>query len=167
MPVLAILVEVMFILAFALLPTIGILWCVRHFFDIQISASTICFVTLVIGSFLIVYCPKYIKFIIEWIPLVNHTEGNSSKQKLAEFMRYVYDANTVNFLLNCLYVVLIGVICIRKLQDMGPLINDEIDEAIANAFVVFLAFEGVKATYHSVNMKSRTFFKKLFNFILG
>ena len=48
---------------------------------------------------------------------------------------------------------------------MGPLINTAIDDAIMNAFVVFLAFEGVKSSYKKIRLRSGAFLDKLLRII--
>ena len=80
-------------------------------------------------------------------------------------MRYVYDSNLVNFLLNCAYVLLVIIICLKKYQSMGSLISPKIDDAIMNAFVVFLAFEGVKSSYKKIKLRSGAFLDKLLKII--
>lgn len=48
---------------------------------------------------------------------------------------------------------------------MGPLINTAIDDAIMNAFVVFLALEGVKSSYKKIRLRSGAFLDKLLRII--
>lgn len=165
MPIMAIFVDLIVIIAStALLPMAIMLFLVKVL-NFEITNSTMLFVTLVISSFLTVYAPSYIKGVINFVPFVNHTEGSKGKESIADFMRYVYDSNLVNFLLNCIYVVLFGIVCLKKYQGIGPLINTTIDDAIMNAFVVFLAFEGIKSSYKKIRLRSGAFLDKLLKII--
>ena len=80
---------------------------------------------------------------------------------MADLMRYSYDASLVEFLLNLAYSSLITIICIKKYQNMGNLINAEIDDAILNALIVFLSFEGVRSACKRIQLSSYHFFRKL------
>ncbi len=48
---------------------------------------------------------------------------------------------------------------------MGPLMSTQTDDAIMNAFVVFLAFEGVKSSYKKIKLRSGAFLDKLLRII--
>ena len=75
------------------------------------------------------------------MPVVTYTEGKQYKKRLADFIRYVYDAGVVEFLLNVTYVSFVCIICIMRYQNIGYLFSKEIDDVILNAFVVFLSFD--------------------------
>lgn len=165
MPIMAIFVDLIVIIVSTALPTMAIMLFITKVLNFEIANSTMLFVTLVICSYLSVYSPSYIKGVINLVPFVNHTEGSKGKESVADFMRYVYDSNLLNFLINCAYVLLFGIVCLKKYQGMGPLINTAIDDAIMNAFVVFLAFEGVKSSYKKIKLRSGTFLDKLLRII--
>lgn len=143
------------------LPVLVVLRFMDWMLGIPISHATECFVTLVVSSFVIVYHPSYIRSVIDKIPFVFYTEGKKSKKRMADLMRYSYDASLVEFLLNLAYSSLITIICIKKYQNMGNLINAEIDDAILNALIVFLSFEGVRSSCKRIQLSSYHFFRKL------
>lgn len=130
-----------------------------------ISKSTEYFIILVLSSFILVYCPSYIKRIICKTPFVAHTEGKRVKRRLADLMIYIYDAGAVEFLLNVAYVVFFCLICIRKFQYSDSLFSKEIDEVILNAFIVFLSFEGVRSSYKRIHISAKLFFQKILNLL--
>lgn len=165
MPIMAIFVDLIAVIASTALPTMAIMLFLTKVLNFEIANSTMLFVTLVISSYLSVYAPSYIKGVINLVPFVNHTEGSKGKESVADFMRYVYDSNLLNFLINCAYVLLFGIVCLKKYQGMGPLINTAIDDAIMNAFVVFLALEGVKSSYKKIRLRSGAFLDKLLRII--
>ena len=152
-------------LAGAVIPLIAFMLILRTFFEIPIFNATIVFITLTWSAFLYVYCPSYIRWTISKIPIIEHTEGNPFKEGLATFMEYVYDANFMNFTFNILYVVFVAIISFRSIQGYGCLISLPIDDAITDAFVVFLAFEGIRSAYSRIKLDSKTFLSKLLGVI--
>lgn len=126
-----------------------------------ISKPTEYFVILVLSSFIIVYCPSYIKRVIRKIPFVAHTEGKKFKKRLAEFIIYIYDAGAVEFLLNAAYAVFVCFICIKRFQYSEFLFSREIDEVILNAFVLFLSFEGIRSSYKRIHLSAISLFQKI------
>ena len=126
-----------------------------------ICIATEYFVILVLSSFLLVYCPSYIKRVICKTPFVAHTEGKRFKKRLAELIIYIYDAGSVEFLLNVAYTVFVCIICIKKFQFSEFLFSKEIDEVILNAFVVFLSFEGIRSSYKRIHLSAMSFFQKI------
>lgn len=145
----------------AVIPPIVIVSVANMINDVSIDDTTMYFVVLVCSSFIIVYCPYYIKGIINRLPFVTYTEGKQHKKRLADFIRYVYDAGVVEFLLNVTYVIFVCIICIKKYQNSGNLFCEEIDDVILNAFIVFLAFEGVRSSYKRIRLSARSFFLKI------
>lgn len=119
------------------------------------------FVILVLSSFILVYCPSYIKRVICKTPFVRYTEGKKFKKRLAELIIYIYDAGAVEFLLNTAYAVFVCIICIKKFQFSEFLFNKEIDEVILNAFVVFLSFEGIRSSYKKIRISAKSLFLKI------
>lgn len=80
---------------------------------------------------------------------------------MAELIKYVYDAGVVEFILNLTYVIFISIIYIKKCQNPGNLFSKEIDDVILNAFIVFLAFEGIRSSYKRIHLSARSFFLKI------
>ena len=119
------------------------------------------FVILVLSSFILVYCPSYIKRIICRTPFVTNTEGKRFKKRIAELIIYIYDAGSVEFLLNVAYAVFVCIICIKKFQFSEFLFSKDIDEAILNAFVVFLSFEGIRSSYKRIHLSAVSLFQKI------
>ena len=128
---------------------------------VSLDNTTKYFVVLVCSSFIVVYCPSYIKGIINRMPFVTYTEGKQHKKRLADFIRYVYDAGVVEFLLNVTYVSFVCIICIMRYQNLGYLFSKEIDDVILNAFVVFLSFECVRSSYKRIGLSAKSFLVKI------
>lgn len=126
-----------------------------------ISKPTEYFVILVLSSFILVYCPSYIKRVICKTPFVTHTEGKRFKKRIAELIIYIYDAGSVEFLLNVAYAVFVCIICIKKFQYSEFLFSREIDEVILNAFVLFLSFEGIRSSYKRIHLSAISLFQKI------
>lgn len=145
----------------AVIPPIIIVSIANMINGVALNEITEIFIVLVLSSFIIVYCPSYTRSIIYRIPFVVYTEGKKFKKRMANLIIYVYDAGVVEFLLNVTYVIFVGIICIKKYQNLGFLFSKEIDDVILNAFVVFLSFEGIRSSYKRIRLSAKSFFLKI------
>ena len=161
MPFLSVAIVTFFSVLAAVVPPIIIVSIANMINGVSLDDTTKYFVVLVCSSFIIVYCPSYIKGIINRMPFVTYTEGKQHKKRLADFIRYVYDAGVVEFLLNVTYVSFVCIICIMRYQNLGYLFSKEIDDVILNAFVVFLSFECVRSSYKRIGLSAKSFFVKI------
>lgn len=145
----------------AVLPVYVVIFLANKVAPGLICKPTEYFVILVLSSFILVYCPSYIKRVICKTPFVTHTEGKRFKKRIAELIIYIYDAGSVEFLLNVAYTVFVFIICIKKFQFSEYLFSKDIDEAILNAFVVFLSFEGIRSSYKRIHLSAISLFQKI------
>lgn len=145
----------------AIVPPIVIVFLANMIIDVALNQATEIFIVLVLSSFIIVYCPSYIRCIIYRMPFVIYTEGKKSKKRMADLIVYIYDARVVEFLLNVTYIIFVGIICIKKYQNLGNLFSEEIDDVISSAFLVFLSFECVRSSYRRIRLSAKSFFMKI------
>ena len=145
----------------AIVPPIVIVFLANMIIDVALNQATEIFIVLVLSSFIIVYCPSYIRCIIYRMPFVIYTEGKKSKKRMADLIMYIYDARVVEFLLNVTYIIFVGIICIKKYQNLGNLFSEEIDDVISSAFLVFLSFECVRSSYKRIRLSAKSFFMKI------
>lgn len=151
LPFMALLIVSIVSVIAAVLPIYIVIFLINKVAPGLISKPTEYFVILVLSSFILVYCPSYIKRVICKTPFVTHTEGKRFKKRIAELIIYIYDAGSVEFLLNVAYAVFVCIICIKKFQYSEFLFSREIDEVILNAFVLFLSFEGIRSSYKRIH----------------
>lgn len=161
MPFISVVIVAFFSVLSAVIPPLIIVSLLNMVDGVSLDNTTKYFVVLVCSSFIVVYCPSYIKGIINRMPFVTYTEGRQYKIRLADFIRYVYDARVVEFLLNVTYVLFVCIICILRYQNSGYLFSKEIDDVILNAFVVFLSFECVISSYKRIGISAKSFFVKI------
>lgn len=74
----------------AVFPIYAIVFLTNKFAPGLICKSTEYFVILVLSSFILVYCPSYIKRVICKTPFVTYTEGKKFKKRLADLIIYIY-----------------------------------------------------------------------------
>lgn len=161
LPFMALLIVSIVSVIAAVLPIYIVIFLINKVAPGLISKPTEYFVILVLSSFIIVYCPSYIKRVICKTPFVTHTEGKRFKKRIAELIIYIYDAGSVEFLLNVAYAVFVCIICIKKFQYSEFLFSREIDEVILNAFVLFLSFEGIRSSYKRIHLSAISLFQKI------
>lgn len=161
LPFMALLIVSIVSVIAAVLPIYIVIFLINKVASGLISKPTEYFVILVLSSFILVYCPSYIKRVICKTPFVTHTEGKRFKKRIAELIIYIYDAGSVEFLLNVAYAVFVCIICIKKFQYSEFLFSREIDEVILNAFVLFLSFEGIRSSYKRIHLSAISLFQKI------
>lgn len=161
MPFISVVIVAFFSVLSAVTPPCIIVSLLSMIDGVTFNKTTKIFIILVASSFIIVYSPSYIRSIIYRLPFVTYTEGKKYKKRMAELIKYVYDAGVVEFILNLTYVIFVGVICIKKYQNLGFLFSNEIDDVILNAFVVFLSFEGIRSSYKRIRLSAKSFFLKI------
>lgn len=161
LPFMALLIVSVVSVISAVLPVYIVIFLTNKAAPGLICKPTEYFVILVLSSFILVYCPSYIKRIICRTPFVTNTEGKRFKKRIAELIIYIYDAGSVEFLLNVAYAVFVCIICIKKFQFSEFLFSKDIDEAILNAFVVFLSFEGIRSSYKRIHLSAVSLFQKI------
>lgn len=161
LPFMALLIVSIVSVIAAVLPVYIVIFLINKVAPGLISKPTEYFVILVLSSFILVYCPSYIKRVICKTPFVTHTEGKRFKKRIAELIIYIYDAGSVEFLLNVAYAVFVCIICIKKFQYSEFLFSREIDEVILNAFVLFLSFEGIRSSYKRIHLSAISLFQKI------
>ena len=120
LPFMALLIVSIVSVIAAVLPIYIVIFLINKVAPGLISKPTEYFVILVLSSFILVYCPSYIKRVICKTPFVTHTEGKRFKKRIAELIIYIYDAGSVEFLLNVAYAVFVCIICIKKFQYSEP-----------------------------------------------
>ena len=160
MPFISVVIVAFFSVLSAVTPPCIIVSLLSMIDGVTFNKTTKIFIILVASSFIIVYSPSYIRSIIYRLPFVTYTEGKKYKKRMAELIKYVYDAGVVEFILNLTYVIFVGVICIKKYQNLGFLFSNEIDDVILNAFVVFLSFEGIRSSYKRIRLSAKSFSEK-------
>lgn len=161
LPFMALLIVSIVSVIAAVLPVYIVIFLTNKAVPGLICKPTEYFVILVLSSFILVYCPSYIKRVICKTPFVTHTEGKRFKKRIAELIIYIYDAGSVEFLLNVVYAVFVCIICIKKFQYSEFLFSREIDEVILNAFVLFLSFEGIRSSYKRIHLSAISLFQKI------
>lgn len=165
LPFMALLIVSVVSVIAAVLPIYIVIFLTNKVAPGLICKPTEYFVILVLSSFILVYCPSYIKRVICKTPFVTHTEGKRFKKRIAELIIYIYDAGSVEFLLNVAYAVFVCIICIKKFQFAEFLFSKEIDEVILNAFVVFLSFEGIRSSYKRIHLSAISLFQKIWRLL--
>lgn len=161
MPFISVVIVTFFSVLFAVIPSYAIVYIVKMTLDVTLNKETEIFFVLVLSSYIIVYCPSYIRGIISRMSFVTHTEGKKFKKRMADLIIYVYDARVVEFFFNVIYVIFVSIICIKKYQNLGNLFSNEIDDVISNAFLVFLSFECVRSSYKRIRLSAKSFFVKI------
>lgn len=134
-------------------------------FDLNISQTTVFFITLAIGSIASVHGSKLIHWIIkEYTPLKNW-ENHEYEAVQTELALYVINKNNVNFIIYLVYFIFLTMSGFMQIQYNEPLITIDIDSAILKAFLVFIAFSNMVNKSKDVEIKTKPLLSKMIRLI--
>ncbi|MDK2773295.1 MAG: hypothetical protein KYX68_13905, partial [Flavobacterium sp.] len=96
---------------------------------------------------------KQIRFLVyKVIPLIDKIDGGAKKTKLIELNNYILSENNIRFMIYFLYFLGLIVINFMSLQGTSYYKDINIDKAVLQSFVTFIAFDRVVA-----NLKANEF----------
>jgi len=165
LPTMTILMSYMFLGVYAFgIPMLAIKSFV-FLLDLNISWSTIFFITLAIGSIVCVHGSKFIHWVIkEYTPLKNW--GNHKYEAvITELALYVINKNNVNFLIYLAYFIFLAISGFMQIQYEKSLITTNIDGAILKAFLVFIAYSNMISKSKDVEIKAKPLLDKMLRLI--
>jgi hypothetical protein len=111
-------------------------------FDLGLKISTMFFLCISIASILSVYASKFLlKVILKYSPIMMDTYAEGPKNKyFKELTALFYQKNNIIFCIYFFYFVYLGIMSFLKIQYGQPVFPNDIDTAILQSFLVFIAF---------------------------
>lgn len=147
---------------FLFLTTFGIPFLIMHgiesIFEFGLKKPTMIFLALSIASILSVYLSKYLLiFILKWSPVLKGNYEDKPRHKhLQELTKIFYQKNNILFLIYLLYFIYLGVTAFTKTQLGRATFSNDIDIAVLQSFLVFLAFSNMVAKSKDVTLASQS-----------
>lgn len=125
-----------------------------NIFDFGLKKATIVFISLTFASISSVYISKYIlKFILKWSPITMDTYSEQPFRKhLKDLTALFYQKNNINFCIYLFYFIYLLFTAFSKIQYSKPIFNAEIDLAVLQSFLVFIAFSNMITKSKDVNL---------------
>jgi hypothetical protein len=131
---------------------------IETFFNFGLKKATMYFCCISFASILSVYLSKYLlKFILKVSPVTMDTYTERPKNKyLKELTSVFYQKNNIIFVIYTCYFVFLGIISFFKIQYEQPLLSPEIDMAILQSFLVFIAFTNMIIKSKDIKLAPQT-----------
>lgn len=125
-----------------------------HIFDFGLKKATMVFISLTFASISSVYISKHILgFILKWSPITMDTYDEKPFRKdLKDLTALFYQKNNVNFCIYLFYFIYLLFTAFSKIQYGKPIFNVEIDLAVLQSFLVFIAFSNMVTKSKDVNL---------------
>lgn len=132
---------------------------IETIFELGIKMPTMIFLSLSTASILSAYLSKYLlNFILKIATMLNDPYGDKPQQaQLKEFVTMFYQKNNVIFLIYFCYFIYLIVTAFYKIQFEKSIFDDsEIDLAILQSFLVFLAFSNMIVKSKDVTLTAQS-----------
>lgn len=128
---------------------------------VSISSQTILFVSLTLGAIISAY---YSEPLFRWLSRSLTANGHRHEKYFKMMVEYVYKPANIQFVVYFLYVVYLVVSTIFKFEmDGAGLIGNDMDLAVLESFLVFIAFSNMKTKRTAADFR----FSEIFRIMLG
>ena len=126
-----------------------------------LTSQSSLFISLSLGT---IISAHYSKPLFGWLSKVLKANGHRYEEFFQEMVEYVYQPANIEFLVNLAYVIYLVVSTVFRFQKGGAqLFGNDIDVAILESFLVFIAFSNMKKKRSSAKFS----FPVLFAMIYG
>lgn len=164
-PIMTVIGTMLFTVGFVLGIPALVLMMSRQLLGLEVTTSTIVFLSLSIGTIICVFFSKLLKWLIKTkSPLRNW--GNYKYEAVREELAlYIIEPTNINFLIYLAYFVFLAISGFMHFQYNATLVNKDIDDAVLKAFLVFIAYSNVVKNHGIMDFKLNTFVGKVFKLV--
>ena len=128
--------------------------------EFALCEQSILFISLSIGAIISAHYTKYL------FPLISRlltTNGHRYEKYFTMLVEYVFNPANLQFVVYFLYVVYLSVSTIYRFQTGGqPIWGSDIDLAVLESFLVFVAFSNMKAKHEATKLRFADLFRIMF-----
>ena len=127
---------------------------------IELSQQTILFISLSFGA---IVTAHYSKPLFKYISRVLTSNRHQYEKYFPMMVEYVYKPANMQFVVYFLYVVYLVVSTIYRFENgEQPMIGKDMDLAVLESFLVFIAFSNMKTKYEAAEFKFSHLFRIMF-----
>lgn len=127
---------------------------------VSISSQTVLFTSLTLGA---IISAHYSGPLFGWLSRVLTANGHRHEKYFKMMVEYVYKPTNIQFVVYFLYVVYLVVSTIYKFEmDGAGLIGNDMDLAVLESFLVFIAFSNMKSKRTAADFRFSEIFRIMF-----
>ena len=127
---------------------------------VEISQQTIVFLSLSIGA---IVTAHYSKPLFKFTSSVLTSHRHQYERYFPMMVEYVYKPANMQFVVYFLYVIYLVVSTVYRFENSEQrMIGNDLDLAVLESFLVFIAFSNMKAKYEAAEFKFSQLFKIMF-----
>lgn len=127
---------------------------------VSISSQTVLFTSLTLGA---IISAHYSGPLFGWLSRVLTANGHRHEKYFKMMVEYVYKPTNIQFVVYFLYVVYLVVSTIYKFEmDGAGLIGNDMDLAVLESFLVFIAFSNMKSKRTVADLRFSEIFRIMF-----
>lgn len=144
LPVLSVQMSIFLYLVFSFLPPM-IAYRVDEYFQLTVlNFETWVYIVITLGIMIAFSFHKYLKFLVDKIVSIMHQKSERiRKLKLIELNDFVISINNIKFTIFFLYMIYLIVTNLMALQNKSFYENPNIDKAVLQSFVTFVAIDRI------------------------
>jgi len=139
----------------------------EHYRLINLNFETWLYIILTLGVISAFLLHRQISYLVNKITTYIHNKSKRiEKLKLLELNDYVISLNNIRFTIFFLYLIYIMIINLISFQNSSLYLNQNIDKAVLQSFVTFVAFDRVLSTTKITEFRSSKLLQLLKNSIM-
>lgn len=164
-PVFIIIISYFFVATYSLGLPLSIIKAFDYLCNINLSTSSIIFITLTAGAILCIHLPKFIPWVIKCQSPLKDRGEHKYEPIMLDLALYVVHKNNIIFLIYTAYFVFFAISGFMEIQYNGAWISQNLDKAVLKAFLVFIAYSNMVSKSKEVEIKSKPFLEKVIKLI--
>lgn len=162
-PFISICMNFIFYIVVAFIPTL-IIGYLDKLNIIDISYEKLMFLMLTTVSIILVALNKYLlKFVLRYSPVFTKNEGRKDTLELIKLTEYIFNPNNIRFVIYLLYFIFLFLFSLAHLDEKFIFENKLLDNAILQAFLVFLAYDSIRINSKNIKLLPSIILNRMWN----
>ena len=163
-PFISVLMHLIFYIVISAVPALLVIIGLREFGLSDISYEKRLFLLLTITTIVSVAFNKYIlKIILKFSPIIINKPEQGDTVEIIKLTKYIFSLGNIRFMIYFLYFVFLFFFSLAYLDDDIVFKNKQVDYAILQAFLVFLAFDNVIINSKNIKLLPSIILKMMWN----
>lgn len=122
------------------------------------------FLMLTTVSIILVGLNKYLlRFVLRYSPVFTQNKGRNDTLELIKLTEYIFNPNNIRFIIYLLYFIFLFFFSLSYLDERSVFENKLLDNAILQAFLVFLAYDSIRINSKDIKLLPSIILARMWN----